>query len=262
MVIQKKEVQLSNSIQIFWFVVIWITNILVNVDHGWIPACTVTLKKDLNLDNASLGVLGSVVYWGLLLGSFTSPPIFHHFNVKSIILCCILFNMFCLIGFTQFSDFVILCLFRFGVGFFQVFLWIYFPVWIDIFADITKKTIWLTILQSSVPLGVVTGYGMTAIFDQEFGNWRYSYYVQTIVYFFLMIVFFLIPQDYIEDNHGDDENSQESEIQKINADPNKIKEELPEFESGYLTSKESSDDGYEWEMSSKADISSIGFSKN
>ena len=60
-----------------------------------------------------------------------------------------------------------------------------------------------------------------------------------------MIVFFLIPQDYIEDNHGDDENSQESEIQKINADPNKIKEELPEFESGYLTSKESSDDGYE-----------------
>ena len=100
--------QLSNYVLVTCFVFICITNILVNVDHGCIPAATVTIKRDLGLDNASLGVLGSVVYVGLLVGSFASPPIFHCFPVKYIILCCILFNTVCLIGFTLFVDFFIL----------------------------------------------------------------------------------------------------------------------------------------------------------
>jgi len=78
--------KLSNCGLMTCFIIICITNILVNVDHGCIPACTVTIKRDLNLDNASLGFLGSVVFIGLLVGSFTSPPVFHWFPIKSIIL--------------------------------------------------------------------------------------------------------------------------------------------------------------------------------
>ena len=51
---------------------------------------------------------------------------------------------------------------RFLTGAFQVFLLVYYPVWIDKFgAD--KKTAWLTVLQVCVPLGIFAGYGMTAV---------------------------------------------------------------------------------------------------
>ena len=52
----------------FLFFVAFSTNLLINVDHGILPATTNELRKDLNIDNASLGLLGSLVYLGLVIG--------------------------------------------------------------------------------------------------------------------------------------------------------------------------------------------------
>ena len=41
---------------------------MINVDHGILPACTTEVKEDLQLDNANLGLLGSLVYAGLVIG--------------------------------------------------------------------------------------------------------------------------------------------------------------------------------------------------
>ena len=79
-------------------------------------------------------------------------------------------------------------------GFFQIFLIIYFPVWVDKFGE-ERKTLWLTYLQLAVVMGVVFGYVVTAVFNvlhgyYEFFSWRCSFYLQ----FFLLIgsfVFFL-----------------------------------------------------------------------
>ena len=51
---------------------------------------------------------------------------------------------------------------RLLTGAFQVFLLVYYPVWIDKFGG-NKKTAWLTLLQVCVPLGIFAGYGMTAV---------------------------------------------------------------------------------------------------
>lgn len=245
------------------FVFICITNVLVNVDHGWIPACTVTIKRDLGLDNASLGLLGSVVYVGLLLGSFTSPPIFHMLSVKYIILICILFNAICLVGFTMFSNFYVLWAYRFGIGFFQVFLCIYFPVWVDLFGRDDQKTIWLTILQTSVPLGVVLGYGVTAVFDSEFHSWQLSYHLQAFIYLVLFLWFAFIPSRFIEND--DQEEEDEGPLKDKNLSPIKNKNKLNNVEEdsddNYLSSSEE-DDGYACEMSSKGEQSSFALSKN
>lgn len=50
---------------------------------------------------------------------------------------------------------------RFLIGAFQVFLLVYYPVWIDKFGQ-DKKTLWLTLLQICVPVGIFAGYGITA----------------------------------------------------------------------------------------------------
>lgn len=39
------------------------------MDHGVIPACTFELKKDLHINDFFLGILGSLVFAGLMTGS-------------------------------------------------------------------------------------------------------------------------------------------------------------------------------------------------
>lgn len=61
-------------------------NTLINVDHGIIPAITEPLKHEYKLDNTALGLLGSVVFFGLTLGSLVAGPAFNLINTKLIIL--------------------------------------------------------------------------------------------------------------------------------------------------------------------------------
>lgn len=51
---------------------------------------------------------------------------------------------------------------RFLTGVCQVFLLVYYPIWIDKFGY-GKKTLWLTLLQICVPVGIFAGYGMTSL---------------------------------------------------------------------------------------------------
>jgi hypothetical protein len=50
------------------FLYVFILNMLVNVDHGAIPAATKVLKDDLSLNNQQLGSLGSIVFIGIVTG--------------------------------------------------------------------------------------------------------------------------------------------------------------------------------------------------
>ena len=58
--------ELTNS-QIYK--IILLSCILINMDHGVIPACTFELKNDLKMNDFFLGLLGSLVFGGLMLGS-------------------------------------------------------------------------------------------------------------------------------------------------------------------------------------------------
>jgi hypothetical protein len=80
---------------------------------------------------------------------------------------------------------------RFLTGSFQVFLLVYYPVWIDKYG-LKNKTLWLTILQICVPVGIFTGYGLTAAilyFDQEF---YLSFEIQIAAVFLFLLAFILI----------------------------------------------------------------------
>lgn len=154
-------------------------NLVINLDHGILPACTQELKQDVNIDEFGLGLLGSVVYIGLMLGSITSGPLLQSYSSKKIIAFSTLGNIISLFIFPVTKNFFLLCLSRGLVGFFQVFLVIYFPVWVDTYGK-EKKTLWITFLQLGVALGVFFGYGLTAIFVKYF-TWRISFYTQIVL---------------------------------------------------------------------------------
>jgi len=81
---KKDEIEESNKVQIrkgkpvryqrkaryIVFTLFMIINLVMNMDHGVMPAVTKEMKEDLDIDPYMLGIFGSMVYFGNLLGNF------------------------------------------------------------------------------------------------------------------------------------------------------------------------------------------------
>jgi hypothetical protein len=60
--------KLSRNVRWFIFVILLLISIMVNMDHGTIPAATLEIKESLNAGDDVLGVFGSLVFFGNILG--------------------------------------------------------------------------------------------------------------------------------------------------------------------------------------------------
>lgn len=55
---------------VFLLVVLqFFANFFLNIDMGILPAGSTTIKEEMELDNIKFGTLGSVVYFGQMIGS-------------------------------------------------------------------------------------------------------------------------------------------------------------------------------------------------
>jgi len=67
--VKKQSHEVSKGL-VFLFYMIFFSNLLINLDHGILAACTTELRDDLKLTNMQIGVLGSLVYFGLVIGKY------------------------------------------------------------------------------------------------------------------------------------------------------------------------------------------------
>lgn len=74
------------------------------------------------------------------------------------------------------STFHSLIITRFLTGLAQVQLAICMPIWVDNFAPIDKKSLWMTCLTGAVGLGMVIGYICAATIS-SFADWKWAFYV-------------------------------------------------------------------------------------
>lgn len=78
------------------------------------------------MNDAQYGILGSIAYCGILLGSMVATGLF---NDESMIKCTILWSLFfngiMLYLFTAAENFYLNSSIRFAIGFFQIFVCIY-----------------------------------------------------------------------------------------------------------------------------------------
>ena len=139
-----------------------LTNILINLDHGILPACTEPMQRIYDMVEAELGILGSIVYLGISLMGMFAGRLYQHFNSKWLTVAALVVLEISLLLFVFIQHKISAYATRFVTGICQVFLLVYYPIWIDKHGG-NKKTLWLTLLQICVPLGIFMGYGMTAI---------------------------------------------------------------------------------------------------
>lgn len=117
------------------FVTVFISNIWCNVDHGTLPGGSVAIKKSLGLSDFEFGMLGSVVYGGMTLGAALATGVYQKSHlIKPTLFGSLLFNLISLSVFALMTNFYLCALLRFLIGFWQVFVCIYMPVWVDMFA--------------------------------------------------------------------------------------------------------------------------------
>ena len=172
-------------------------DILINVDHGALPAALVALKHDVGLVDVQLGSLGSLVFVGLLFGSVCATFVLNRLAYKVVLGASFFGNGASLLLFSMTRSFAVMCVARFLSGFFQIFLTIYIPLYVDTFGTKTTKPIMLSLILLAPPIGVVTGYGITGTCISAGVDWRVSFIIQGATMAFCFFVILLIPNKLI-----------------------------------------------------------------
>lgn len=162
-----------------------------HLDLGIIAVSAIEIQRDLKLSESELGLLASGLYIGNVFGSVLCPMLFRKFHPKLLMIVACILNALFLLPFTFIENNWGLLVSRILTGVFQVFFVIYFPVWIDQCAPSHLKTIWLTVLFLTVPLGIVVGYGITAIM-MSFVSWKWAFLVETVLLIVPVCIFFIL----------------------------------------------------------------------
>lgn len=123
----KKGIVFPRNYRYTIFFIILFTNLIINMDHGTIPAATSEIKNNLQIDDSSLGVFGSLVYLGnilgkifFLLGALIFMGCMRNINRKYMIIISLIMIVFLLCMFAIISNVYILYLNRTLTGIFQV----------------------------------------------------------------------------------------------------------------------------------------------
>jgi len=202
------------------FILIFLVNILINCDHGAIPAGTKELKEAKNISNMQLGTIGSLVYLGLVLGSISGGYIFSTYSSKWVVINSLLATCIFLYFFTVSNYWEAMALCRIGCGFFQVFCYIYFPIWVDQYGVNNTQTLWLTFLQLGVPIGTMVGYLTEAYTIKYYNNWQGAFYIQIVGILICVILMFITPDKFFSKNYRHSESTPE----EIKSEFNDLKE--------------------------------------
>lgn len=193
-------ITLKRPIRWLIFIIFILTNILVNLDHGIIPSATGALKRDLKLNDSELGLFGSLVFVGNIIGSMISVSLINNFNRKHLIIICLILCGICLYGFTLLKNTMLLYFNRILVGMFQSYISIYLPVWCDQFGVNSKRTMMIAMIQVAPPLGVVIGYGINFLFEDFECGWKYPFRIQSGSTLFLAIATLVFPNKYFSNS--------------------------------------------------------------
>ena len=199
---------ISRRIRWMLFLIFIIINVLMNFDHGTIPAATEQLRNYLELTDSELGFFGSLVFVGVIIGSLVSLTIINIFNRKYILMVCLILCGLSLFVFTITTNYILLCIDRVIIGTFQAFISIYLPLWCDQFGVETRKALMIALIQVAPPLGVLVGYVVTTLLNMfltylpYFGDidenerWLYSFYLQSFLIWGLALCLLLFPDKF------------------------------------------------------------------
>ena len=200
---------------VFYFFLV--SNILISMDHGSIPASVNELRLLTTYDQ-SIGLFGSLVYFGNIIGSMVFFSIMDKYSRKTLLIISLLGNSICLFTFVIFSNMIFLFSNRVLVGTLQAYITIYMPIWCNQYGLKTKRNYMIACVQLVSPIGIFLGYFIASvgISSKIYGGWKFAFVVQAILIFILTICFLFCPKNFFAKNYiSIGETKEEEKIMKM-----------------------------------------------
>lgn len=180
------------------FVLYLISNILISMDHGSIPASINELRQQLTSYDQSIGLFGSLVYFGNIIGSMIFFYYINTFDRKLLLLISLVGNTICLLTFVVVENIPFLFLNRVLVGILQSYITIYMPVWCNQYGLKSQRNYMIALIQLVSPIGIFLGYFIASICinDQIYGGWKFAFVVQGFLILILAVFFLFVPKTF------------------------------------------------------------------
>ncbi|SOV78887.1 sugar transporter, putative [Plasmodium reichenowi] len=231
-------------------------SILCNYDHGAIPVTLEEIQKDFPLSYIEQSLLGSLVYFGLIIGTIMASILFELLSAKLLVTISIILLSISLYIFSHANCITFMYISRFVNGLCQAIPVVYLPVWVDEFSPDEKATQWMSYIQLASIGGTVFGYFLGGILsnnsysyhknDSIFSNinvittWRSPFLIQAFLLLPIFLIMIFIPSDKINitSNNSDcSDNISTEEIDDITQRQNKKHKDNNNFKNKYSNHK-------------------------
>ena len=180
----KAHIRLSRWARFIIFVCFFIIHLLNCSDGGVVSARSNQIKEELQINDKSFGIYGSIVQIGRIIGTLSVMILLNLFDRKYLIFFALLLKCATFLIYFFTTNYFVIMAFRFLQGFSHVFTYVYFPTWVDQFGFQNYKTIMTSFIQTASPFGSVFGFNATTFL----GDYKYG---------FALLAFTILPLDFI-----------------------------------------------------------------
>ena len=226
----KPHIRLSRWTRIIIFVCFFIIHLLNCSDGGVVSARSNQIKEELNINDKSFGIYGSIVQIGRIIGTLSVMILLNLFDRKYLIFFALLLKCATFVIYFFTANYYIIMGFRFLQGFSHVFTYVYFPTWVDQFGLQNYKTIMTSFIQTASPFGSVFGFNVTTFL----GDYKYGFALLACTILPLDIILLCMPDKFFSPKiffykvHKEEHDGRESVFSLFEIDEEKMKQKQEE----------------------------------
>lgn len=179
---------------LYVFILIILLEIFVNYDVGSMAVMINFVKEPYNFSETELGILGALPFFGLIVITTFSGKLLLRFKAQYLCSLGLSTNLVAIVILAVAFHKSLFYIGRFTIGITQAIFVIYAPVWVDTYSPLKYRTLWMGILQGSIIIGTVFGYGITAMLGSfSSWGWRYSLCIQAVGLFIQFVLYVILP---------------------------------------------------------------------
>ena len=229
---EKPTMRLSRFTRIVIFICFFVIHLLNCSDGGVVSARSNQIKEELQIDDKSFGIYGSIVQIGRIVGTLSVMVLLNLFDRKYLIFFALILKCSTFLIYFVTSNYIVIMIFRFLQGFAHVFTYVYFPTWVDQFGLQSYKTIMTSFIQTASPFGSVFGFNATTFL----GDYKYGFALLafTILPLDFILLFmpdkFFSPKIFFLKKKKEEHDGRESEYSLFEVDEEKMKQKQAEKE--------------------------------
>ena len=172
---KKPHEQLSRIARFCIFVIFIALSIVMSGDNGVLSSSKKQVRRDLQLDEKGYGFFGSFASAGRMFGSVAFMGLLQTDRRKLLTCICIFINGSAFFTYSlTFNKYILYCI-RFLIGSVRIYPHIYIPVWVDQFGIKKLKTMMMTVINITSPLGQTVGYVLGTINEPD--KWYLNYMI-------------------------------------------------------------------------------------